>query len=389
MVMAHAERLTADLSAVERANFASIEGVLPHWAAKDIPGIVSYYTDEITWHPVPEERTYRGKQEVGEFFTAFFGAIPDMDFVLTTKIARGNFISEEFRMRGTHRGRYFGIPPTNKPVELYGMSMARWRGARLHADEFIFDRVVLMEQLGTLPRLAIPRSPVGRSLVRALARLAGSRPGVERQSSIHLTSGREPREVLDIATVIEDSEPLTPVEADNQAVADALVAAVNARDLDGLLALCAPRVVWCDMPRGREWRGASQVRALFGELLTAFPDLRLDPIHRIVRGSTVATQWAMRGTQHGDFLGIPATGRPVDLPGMCMMTVSDGLLYRANFYVDSGMLLRQVGLLPPVTFAQSPAGGVLLWLLVRRARVAAGLAGAGAAAIALRLARRE
>jgi predicted ester cyclase len=231
---------SSGLTEVEAANFAAIDGVLPFWATKDIPGIVSFYTDEITWHPIAEDRCYRGKEDVSKFFQQMFSAIPDMDFVLTTKISRGNFISEEFRMRGTQIGPYMGIPPTGKTVEIYGMSMARWKDAKLHADEFLFDGAEVMRQLGVLPAVLSPYSPVGRAVHRAASLFRRHSPkNPERLQSIHLSSSRHPRAVLDIDTLVRDSHGLTDEESRNLAKIHSIESLINNRDVTGLTELLA------------------------------------------------------------------------------------------------------------------------------------------------------
>jgi hypothetical protein len=102
----------------------------------------------------------------------------------------------------------------------------------------------------------------------------------------------------------------------------------------------------------------------------------------------IGAQWAMRGTHEGDFLGVPASGRSIDVPGMTMFTLRDGRISNANLYLDAGMLLRQLGVMPPVTLGKSPAGAAMLWMLVRRQRVGAGIAGLIGAIAAFRLLRR-
>lgn len=56
----------------------------------------------------------------------------------------------------------------------------------------------------------------------------------------------------------------------------------------------------------------------------AFPDSRCVVEHMIAEGDTVAAALRFQGTHRGDFLGIPATGRSVDVPGIDLVRIRDG-----------------------------------------------------------------
>jgi ketosteroid isomerase-like protein len=49
----------------------------------------------------------------------------------------------------------------------------------------------------------------------------------------------------------------------------------------------------------------------------------------------------------GDFQGIPATGRPVDLRLADFITFRDGLMAGERFYYDLRSLFAQLGVSPP------------------------------------------
>src|SRR6478752_2739852 len=43
---------------------------------------------------------------------------PDIQWTLDDMIAEGDRVAARFIMRGTHRGEFFGVPPTGKPIEV-------------------------------------------------------------------------------------------------------------------------------------------------------------------------------------------------------------------------------------------------------------------------------
>jgi steroid delta-isomerase-like uncharacterized protein len=117
-------------------------------------------------------------------------------------------------------------------------------------------------------------------------------------------------------------------------VARAVFEAVAERDPDGIVAI-------------GEYRGHEAVRAFFRELFGAFPDFDMR-VDRIVADETSAVvQWHAAGTfTGGNFLGIRATGRSVDLRGVDVLEIADGLVQHNTIYYDGATFARQIGLLP-------------------------------------------
>ena len=58
--------------------------------------------------------------------------------------------------------------------------------------------------------------------------------------------------------------------------------------------------------------------------------------------------------------GLPPTGRRVEIPAVSMLRMADGILVEDHFYFDSGTVMRQMGLLPDASAAQSPGGRIVL-----------------------------
>ena len=122
---------TQPLSDTEVRNLRSVSDVLQYWNRQDIEGVLAYYDESITWLNIAMEETYRGKPEVRVFLRKLFTAFPDLNFEVTYKIARGDNVAEQWFIRGTHLGTFMGIPPTRRPVEIPGMSMAELRDGKL------------------------------------------------------------------------------------------------------------------------------------------------------------------------------------------------------------------------------------------------------------------
>jgi predicted ester cyclase len=46
------------------------------------------------------------------------GGFPDIQWTSEEMISEGDKVAARFVMRGTHRGTFFGVPPTGKPIEV-------------------------------------------------------------------------------------------------------------------------------------------------------------------------------------------------------------------------------------------------------------------------------
>src|SRR5436190_2547331 len=114
---------TQALTETELRNLAAVSDVHPFWNRGDVDGVLEFYDDEITWTNVALDEVYRGKAEVGVFLGALFRALPDLVFTAPDAIARGDKVAEKWRIRGTHRGTLFGLPPTGRTLVIEGASM--------------------------------------------------------------------------------------------------------------------------------------------------------------------------------------------------------------------------------------------------------------------------
>jgi predicted ester cyclase len=115
--------------------------------------------------------------------------------------------------------------------------------------------------------------------------------------------------------------------------------------------LCAPDLHWRGSHPMNEHRGTAAVAAqIWTPLKTAFPDLeRRDLIvvgGRFEGRDYVACMGHYCGTFRADWLGIPATGRPIYLRYGEVHQVADGRIVQSNCLWDVLDLIRQAGFWP-------------------------------------------
>jgi predicted ester cyclase len=76
---------------------------------------------------------------------------------------------------------------------------------------------------------------------------------------------------------------------------------------------------------------------------SAFPCYELIAEEMLGEDDKVAVRFALRATHRGEFMGIPATGRQIDVPGMIIYRVADGKIAEHWLLVDSMTLMQQLG----------------------------------------------
>jgi steroid delta-isomerase-like uncharacterized protein len=89
-------------------------------------------------------------------------------------------------------------------------------------------------------------------------------------------------------------------------------------------------------------RGRETLKNYFAGLRSAFPDLRLPMAAVVAEGDYVAVLNAVRGTQSGDFLGRPASGKQVDVMAFQLYRIHNRQLAEHWEVADFAALMRQL-----------------------------------------------
>ncbi len=80
----------------------------------------------------------------------------------------------------------------------------------------------------------------------------------------------------------------------------------------------------------------------------AFPRYEMIGEDLIIDGDKVVLRFSWRGTHQGNFMGIPATGREIDVPGIIIYRIdqdknNETKIVEHWMQVDSAMLMQQLG----------------------------------------------
>jgi steroid delta-isomerase-like uncharacterized protein len=121
---------------------------------------------------------------------------------------------------------------------------------------------------------------------------------------------------------------------------------LNAGDVDGFGDLLSDDFVEHEETPGLE-PTKDGVKAFFRMYIAAFPDLRMDPQDVLPSGDKVVARVRATGTNQGEFMGMPATGKSVDVELIDIMRLGgDGLVHEHWGVFDALLMMQQLGLVP-------------------------------------------
>jgi steroid delta-isomerase-like uncharacterized protein len=106
-------------------------------------------------------------------------------------------------------------------------------------------------------------------------------------------------------------------------------------------------------PAQPELHGPDGIREFITTYLAAFPDGKITIDEQLAEGDLVASRWTGRGTQQGELMGVPPTGRQVTVSGITISRVKNGKVVEEWSNWDTLGMLQQLGVVPELAGAQT------------------------------------
>ncbi|MCX7784156.1 MAG: ester cyclase [Meiothermus sp.] len=125
-----------------------------------------------------------------------------------------------------------------------------------------------------------------------------------------------------------------PSEA-NKGIIRQFFAAWNAHDVERAIALIDP---------GCNGGGFEGARREFEAFFKAFPDLEVSLEVILAEEDRVVTRCHMHGTQQGDFMGVPASGRRAEMKAHHIFKLQDGQIVQRLGQMDRLEVMQQLGM---------------------------------------------
>ena len=96
--------------------------------------------------------------------------------------------------------------------------------------------------------------------------------------------------------------------------------------------------------------GMKEIRPFVKALREAFPDMKISIHATIEQGEYVVARWSANMTHRAAFLGIPATGKKVNVTGTTTVRILNGKIVEGWDNWDQLGLLVQIGAVPATEF---------------------------------------
>lgn len=113
----------------------------------------------------------------------------------------------------------------------------------------------------------------------------------------------------------------------------------------------AAQFVWEDVveqvPFPGQGPGLAGLQDVLRGMRNAFPDLYFGVEEQVAEGDKVVTRFEWTGTHRNEFLGVPATGRPVKVWGIVIDRLEGGRIKETRIIMDIFGLMMQLGAVGP------------------------------------------
>ena len=116
----------------------------------------------------------------------------------------------------------------------------------------------------------------------------------------------------------------------------------NKANVDAIDGLFTPDFVLHFLPDGSETRGIPGMRQDVRDLHDAFPDWSEDIKLIVAEGDLVVIHYVSAGTNQGQWLGKPPTGRRVQVNEISIFRMEDGLIAEQWLLPDLGSMQQQL-----------------------------------------------
>ena len=102
--------------------------------------------------------------------------------------------------------------------------------------------------------------------------------------------------------------------------------------------------------------GREANRELWTRFYAAMPDMQVTQEDLLISGDRVIGRYTYRGTQTGEFMGIPASGNAIEMRSIDIWRVKDGMFVEHWDELNVLEVFQQMGVIPPldVTPVEAP-----------------------------------
>ena len=118
---------------------------------------------------------------------------------------------------------------------------------------------------------------------------------------------------------------------------------INEGKVDVLDTAYAPEIVLHTVP---EIKGIAGAKAYYAFFVTGFSNRQFIVKDIFASGDKLTKYWEFKGTHTGNFMGIPATGKTIDVEGCTIARMVNGKIVEERDFMDNMDFMKQLGLMP-------------------------------------------
>ena len=135
------------------------------------------------------------------------------------------------------------------------------------------------------------------------------------------------------------------MSGENKALFQRLIDGMNAQDPNFLDRLLYPNFIEND-PQPSVEPGIEGMRQMMGMFFSAFPDLKVTINQLVTEEDLVVGHMTTEGTQTGEFMGMPATGKKISITEMHMVRIANGKAVEHWGLANAMAMMQQLGVIP-------------------------------------------
>ncbi|WP_223033135.1 ester cyclase [Hanstruepera marina] len=106
----------------------------------------TYFDENITLVTSPENVV--GIDNFKGYYSNFITGFSNPNFTIKDIFGQGDKLVKHWHFTGKHTGDFFGIPPTNKTVDIEGTTLVKMKDGKIAQEQDFMDNMVFMQQLG-------------------------------------------------------------------------------------------------------------------------------------------------------------------------------------------------------------------------------------------------
>ena len=108
-----------------------------------------HFTEDVVL--VTSEGDLIGIEALQSYYENYLVGFSEIEFSIVESFGQGDRLTKKYTFKGKHTGDFFGIPATNKNVNLSGMTYVEFRDGRISKEEDFMDYLDFFVQLGIDP----------------------------------------------------------------------------------------------------------------------------------------------------------------------------------------------------------------------------------------------